>query len=243
MKRFRYMAAVILIAALALVLGAFSLFAADMSVKAPPNKYLTYPTGCGFYWGGASQGAAGGGSTSTISGSQVLAGDLGVLAGYTCPVGATFWFVENIASVSRVNGGDPTAGLSIAGAASFEQRLAVGAPWSVVQQLTSAFPALGGVAVPSIPPLPSNLTAGPLNPYVFVGVNERDISTYLGLNVGRSWLVAAEVGFGALTRLSNGMVVDTWVKYQPASTKMQIGGTGQNFATGDFVGFGLALKL
>lgn len=243
MKQFRRLAAVFTIAALALLLGIVSLLAADLSVKAPPNKYLTYPTGCGFYWGGASQGAAGGSSTSTISGSQVLAGDLGILAGYTCPIGATFWFVENIASVSRVNGGDPNAGLSIAGAASFEQRLAVGAPWSVIQQLTAAVPALGGVAVPSIPPLPSSLSAGPLNPYVFVGINERDISTYLGLNVGRSWLIAAEIGFGALTRLSNGMVVDTWVKYQPASTKMMIGGSGQNFQTGDFVGFGLALKL
>lgn len=241
MKNLRYSLTVSLIALLALVIGAVSLFAAD--IPKPPNKYLTYPTGCGIYYGGASQGAAGGGTTDTISGTQVLAGDLGLVLGYTCPIGSTFWFVENIASVSRVNGGDPAAGFSLSGAASFEQRLAVGAPWSVVQQLTNAIPALGGTAVPSIPPLPGNLTAGPLNPYVFIGMNERDISAQLGLQIGRSWLIAAEIGFGALTRLSNGMVIDTWVKYQPASTRMLVGGTGQNFRTGDFVGFGLALKL
>lgn len=229
------------VAILAVALFALSVFAADL--PKPPNKYLAYPTGCGFYWGGASQGAAGGGAGTNISGTQVLAGDLGVLAGYTCPIGSTFWFVESIASVSRVNGGDPAAGFSLSGAASFEQRLAVGAPWSVVQQLTNAIPALNGVAVPSVPPLPGNMTAGPLNPYVFVGLNERDVSAHLGLQVGRSWLISAEIGFGALTRLSNGMVVDTWIKYQPASTKLWIGGTGQNFQTGDFVGFGLALKL
>ena len=241
MKNLRYSLTVALIALLALAIGVASLFAAD--IPKPPNKYLAYPTGCGVYYGGASSGAAGGGSTSTISGTQVLAGDLGLVLGYTCPIGSTFWFVESIASVSRVNGGDPAAGFSLAGAASFEQRLAVGAPWSVVQQLTGAIPQLGGTAVPSVPPLPGNLTAGPLNPYIFVGMNERDISASLGLQVGRSWLISAEIGFGALTRLSNGMVIDTWVKYQPSSTRMQIGGTGQVFQTGDFVGVGLALKL
>ena len=242
MNSIRYRMTIAIVALFALLLGAFSVFAADLPVKAP-NKYLAYPTGCGFYCGGASSGSAGGSTTTNISGTQVLAGDLGVLVGYTCPIGSTFWFVESIASVSRVNGADTAAGFALSGAASFEQRVALGAPWSVVQQLTAAVPALGGVAVPSIPPLPGGVSSGPLNPYVFVGLNERDISANLGAQVGRAWVVSGEIGFGALTRLSNGMVVDTWVKYQPASTKVRIGLTGQDFRTGDFVGFGLALKL
>lgn len=217
--------------------------AADLPIKAP-NKWLAYPTGCGLYYGGVASGAAGGGTTDAISGTQVLAGDLGVVLGYSCPIGgSSFWFVESIASVSKVNGGDTTAGFTLAGAASFEQRLAIGAPWSVVQQLTAAIPSISGLAVPSVSTLPAGISAGPVNPYVFVGVSERDVSATLGLQVGRAWLVAPEVGFGTLTRLSNGMVLDGWIKYQPASTRVGIGITGQAFRTGDFVGVGMALKL
>jgi hypothetical protein len=232
--------------ALALLVLLFSRFAqaADLplAIKAP-NKWLTYPTACGVYYGGAFSGAAGGGTTDGLSGTQVLAGDLGVVLGYTCPLGSSFLFAENISSVSKVNGAQAASGFSLAGAFSFEQRLGVGAPWSVVQQLTSAIPSLGGVAVPSVPALPSNITAGPVNPYVFVGVNERDVSASLGLQNGRAWVVSPEVGFGTLTRLSNGMVLDGWVKYQPASTRVNIGITNQTFRTGDFVGIGMALKL
>lgn len=220
-----------------------SLFAADLQLKSP-NRWLAYPPGCGLYYGGAFSGSAGGGSTDQISGTQVLAGDLGVVLGYTCPIGTgSFWFVENIASLSKVNGADQAAGLSLAGAASFEQRVAIGAPWSIVQQLTAAIPSLGGVSVPSVPVLPTGISAGPVNPYVFLGLNERDVSASLGLAVGRSWVVSGEVGFGTLTRLSNGMVIDGWVKYQPSSTRILIGPTGQNFRLGDFVGVGMAIKL
>jgi hypothetical protein len=214
-----------------------------MAIKAP-NKWLSYPTTCGVYYGGAFSGAAGGGTTDGLSGTQVLAGDLGVVLGYTCPLGgSSFLFVENIASVSKINGAQTAAGFALAGAFSFEQRLGIGAPWSVVQQLTAAIPSLGGVAVPSVPTLPGGLSAGPVNPYVFVGLSERDVSASLGVEMGRAWVVAPEIGFGTLTRLSNGMVLDGWVKYQPASSRVGIGLTGQSFRTGDFVGIGMALKL
>lgn len=216
-------------------------FAADLPVK---SRWLAYPPGCGLYYGGVMSGAAGGGNTNAISGTQVLAGDLGVVLGYTCPIGnSSFWFVESIASVSKVNGADNASGFALAGAASFEQRVAIGAPWAVVQQLTAAIPSISGIAVPSVSTLPAGISAGPVNPYVFVGVNERDVSATLGLQTGRAWLVSPEVGFGTLTRLSNGMVIDGWVKYQPASTRVGIGLTGQAFRTGDFVGIGMALKL
>lgn len=217
--------------------------AADLSVKARPNSFLTYPLGCGFYYGAAFSGAAGGGNGSTISGTQVLAGDIGAVLGWTCPVGASsFWFAEGIASVSKVNGGDPAAKFSLAGAFSAEQRVGVGVPWSTVQALVSAVPGLQGVSMPSLPLLPG-VTGGAVNPYIFAGLNERDISAQVLANVGKAWLVSGEIGFGSLTRMSNGMVLDTWVKYQPASTKLKIGIAGQNFQTGDFVGVGMAIKL
>lgn len=231
----------ILLAAMAALI-ALPAFAADLPVKA--NKYFAYPTGCGFYYGVTASGSGGGSSGTTFSGAQVLAGDVGLVGGYTCPISpSSFWFVEGIASVSKVNGADTAANLKLAGTASFEQRVGFGAPWSVVQALVSAVPALGGVSVPSIPLLPNGVTAGPLNPYVFLGVNERDISAQVMVNSGKAYVVSGEIGFGALARMSNGMMLDSWVKYQPASTKLRIGGAGGDFKTGDFVGFGVALKL
>lgn len=233
-----------IIAAAAIAAASLSLAAqaADIPVKA--NKWLAYPTGCGVYYGGAMGGSAGGGTTNSISGTQVLAGDIGVVLGYGCPIGiSSFWFVEGIASVSKVNGADNAAKFSLAGAATFEQRFGIGAPWSVIQQLTAAIPSLGGLALPSVPTLPNGVGAGAVNPYVFVGMTERDVSASLGVQNGRAWVVAGEVGFGTLTRLTNGMMLDAWVKYQPASTRVGIGLTGQSFRTGDFVGVGMAIKL
>lgn len=217
--------------------------AADLSVKAKPNQFLTYPLGCGIYYGAAFSGAAGGGSGTTISGSQVIAGDVGAVLGWTCPMGASsFWFAEGIASVSKVNGGDPAAKFSLAGNFSAEQRFGVGVPWSTVQALVSMVPGLQGVSMPSLPIIPG-LTGGAVNPYIFAGINERDISALVMADAGKAWLVSGEIGFGSLTRMSNGMVLDTWVKYQPASTKLKLGITGKDFQTGDFVGVGMAIKL
>lgn len=232
----------IALACLSALLFAPIAHAADVAVKATPRAF-TYPVGCGFYYGAMSSAAAGGASTTTVSGVQALAGDIGLLAGYTCPIGASsFWFAEGIASVSKLNGGDSSAGLKLSGSASFEQRFGIGVPFSVVQTLIQAVPALGGTSVPSIPTLPGGITTGAINPYIFIGVNERDVSAQLLLDAGKAWLVSGEVGFGALTRLSNGMVIDSFVKYQPASTKLKLGPTN-NFQTGDFVGGGIALKL
>lgn len=232
----------IMFAAMA-ALVALPAFAADLPTKAP-NRLLAYPTGCGLYYGVASSGSGGGASGTNFSGAQVLAGDVGIVGGYTCPIGPTsFWFAEGIASISKVSGADTAAGLKLAGTASFEQRVGFGAPWSVIQTLISVVPALGGVSVPSVPILPGSITAGATNPYVFVGVNERDISAQVMVNSGKAWLVSGEIGFGTLTRLSNGMVLDGWVKYQPSSTKLRLGAAGGDFKTGDFVGFGVALKL
>lgn len=217
-------------------------FAADLPVKA--NRLLAYPTGCGFYYGVSASGSGGGSSGTTFSGAQVLAGDIGLVGGYTCPISpSSFWFAEGIASISKVNGADTASNLKLAGTASFEQRVGFGAPWSVIQALVSAVPSLGGVAVPSVPILPNGITAGATNPYIFLGVNERDISAQVMVNAGKAYVVSGEIGFGALTRLSNGMMLDGSVKYQPASTKLRIGAAGGDFKTGDFVGFSVALKL
>lgn len=237
-----HMKKTILLAALAASVS-LPAFAADLPMKAK-SKFLSYPTICGFYYGGMASGSGGGASGASFSGAQVLAGDVGIVAGYTCPIGTTsFWFAEGIASLSKVNGADTGSNLKLAGTASFEQRFGVGAPWSVVQALVAAVPGLGGVSVPSVQMLPGGVTAGITNPYVFLGVNERDVSAQAMVNAGRAYLVSGEVGFGTLTRLSNGMVLDTFVKYQPASTKLRLGASGGSVQMGDFVGFGVGIKL
>src|SRR5262249_2680462 len=151
----------------------------------------------------------------------------------------SFWFAEAIFSVSRVNGG--ASGItSISGSFSSEQRFAVGTSWANVQNVISAIPGLSGLAVPSLGSLPGGLTAGPSHFYVGAGVNERDISLLLTptQQLGTNWLIAPEIVLGQLNRLSNGMVLDTWLKYQPQSTTLQLPFTGQNYRTGDFIGFG-----
>lgn len=225
----------------ALTLLAGPALAADMAVKANPVSY--YPAGSGFYYGFNVMGSGGGANGTTVSGVQVLAGDIGLTVGYTGTIGPSFWFVEAMADISKVNGGNQLAGFNLAGTATFEQRLAIGAPLAVVQSLASFFPGLSGVAMPSIPLLPNGVTAGAVNPYVFVGLNERDISAQVMLGAGKAYLVSWEAGFGGITRLSNGMALDTWVKYQAASSGLKLGLGGRDFRTGDFVGVGMAIKL
>lgn len=216
-------------------------FAADLPVKAP-NKFLTYPTGCGIFYGVNTMGASGNVSGGA-NGINSLMGDIGLTLGYTCPMGTSFWFVEGMADLSRVRGGSDQVGLSIAGTATFEQRVAIGASWSTVSSFVSLLPGLGGVAMPSIPSLPNGISAGATNPYIFVAAHEQDVSAQLGLVQNRAWLLSWGAGAGALTRLSNGMVLDTFIEYQAASSGIAIGAAGQKVNLGDTVRAGIALKL
>jgi opacity protein-like surface antigen len=219
--------------------------AADMPVKAAGlSKYTTYPTGCGFFYGVNTMGAAGNVSGGS-SGVNSLMGDIGLTAGYTCPIGASsFWFVDGMFDLSRVSGGSNAVGLSIAGTATFEQRVAIGVSWATAAQFVSLFPGLGGVAMPSIPTLPGGINAGATNPYIFGAVHEQDISAQLGAQTGKAWLLSWGAGAGALTRLSNGMVLDTWIEYQAASSGVTISPiTGAKVNLGDTLRVGIGLKL
>jgi hypothetical protein len=221
--------------------------AADMlALKAPPptSRFLTYPVGCGLFYGFNTMGAGGSANGSAIASTQVLAGDVGVTLGYGCPIGTdgqTFWFVDSMFDFSKVNGSDSR--VSLGGTATFEQRLAIGAPWSTISALTSMFPELSGIAVPSVPLLPAGAYAGSTNPYAFFALHEQDISAQTLTARGKTWLVSWGVGIGALTRLKNGMVLDTWVEYQAASTGLRLGLAGTDVRLGDSVRVGMSLKL
>lgn len=226
----------------AAVAAAISLpaLAADLPVKA--NRLLAYPTGCGLFYGVNTMGSGGGAAGASFTGSQVLAGDVGLSAGYTCPLGDTFWFVEGMFDVTRMSGGGPGLG-GISASATFEQRAAIGAPLSTISALSSLLPGLGGIALPSIPMLPAGVSAGAANPYAFVSLHEQDVSAQVMTGAGKSWLFSWGAGVGALTRLSNGMVLDTWVEYQAASTGLRLGAVGGDVKIGDSVRAGVALKL
>jgi len=236
---------VVFAAAAIAVLMATPAAAADMPVKATGlSKYTTYPTGCGFFYGANTMGAAGnvsGGATGVNS----LMGDIGVTLGYTCPIGtSSFWFVDGMFDLSRVTGGSDQVGLSIAGTATFEQRAAIGVSWATAAQFVSLFPGLGGIAMPSVPTLPGGVTAGATNPYIFAAAHEQDVSAQLGAQTGHAWLLSWGAGAGALTRLSNGMVLDTWVEYQAASSGVTISPiTGAKVNLGDTFRVGIGLKL
>lgn len=184
-------------------------FAADtFPVKAKFDPLAPYPSqGCGMYYGLLAQGGA-----SPIkdgpTGGTILSGTVGGTVGWTCNFASrsTFWFAEVIGGFQNLNGA--SNGLSLSGPLHFEQRLGIGGP---INDLLSLLPNLNFPAVPVIPTLPNGITAGPSKGYVFVGLMQDDISAQYGAVSNRQWLVAPEVGIGMLTRLSNNVVVDTWV--------------------------------
>ncbi len=167
-----------------------------------------YPTKCGFYYGLGTGGSAGAVNGSVV-GTQIVQGELDGLVGYTCPFGgAGFWFVEGSVGMNNVNGN--VNGLALSGPMVFQQRFGVGSPANALFN-----PFGSSLSMPSLPVLPSGVVASNANPYLFAGLVEQDIAAQLGLDThSHQWLIAPEVGVGMLTRLSNGVVVDTWAGWQ-----------------------------
>lgn len=195
--------------------------AADVPAKAP--AYLTYPTGNGWFWGVSAAGL--GGSTSTsgaiVDSSKLIGEKLGIDAGYTGTIGNTFYFVENSVSAQAVQG--VTNGLSLSAIWSIEQRVALGLSPALVQMFAGIVPGLGDIAMPSVPALPGALAYGASAPYVFGALYEDDVSASFGTASGRSWLLSYGAGIGLLTRVSNGMMVDTSVEWKHGSGGLSIG--------------------
>jgi hypothetical protein len=211
---------------LALLTATGAASAADMAVKNPLNG--PYPTTrCGFYYGINAEGGAGI-VPNAPAGTTMIAGDIGVLAGYACPIGATPWFLENIVDFQNLNAGNN--GFSLSGPIHVEQRVGVQTP------LLQLLPNIGfnvgtqlGTPQPTSAVLPPGATLnGTVQNYIYGALNEDDISSsQVGLGAARKWLVSPEVGTGLLipfkTAGGTPIVADSYAGYEVQSNSMCIG--------------------
>lgn len=213
---------------LALLVVAFGLFAAPLHAADMPLKMKASPFGnsypmtkCGLYYGLGTGGSAGA-IEGNVVGAQIVQGELDALIGYTCPfMTNAFWFAEGSVGFNNVNGN--VNGLALSGPLVLMQRAGAGSP------INALFNPFGNfLSLPSLPALPNGVTAGPANGYLFVGVVEQDITSQIPAAIGggssKQWLIAPLLGVGLLTRLSDGVVIDTWAGYQMNSQSFCPGG-------------------
>ncbi len=210
---------IIALAVLASFTGAQALEvqAADLPVKvapkAQPLSFFNGYTGSGLYFGMYTQGGGGAvnGSVAGVGSASLTStsASAGALAGYAWAGGNGNYFVavEGMFGWQNFNGN--TAGFSLSGPASFEQRLKVGAPLSTIMAVLPTFN-IGTVA--PLPPLPAGVVATNIHPYIMAGIHEDDISTNFGLANNKAWRVAPAIGIGTVTQLSNATAVDVWVE-------------------------------
>lgn len=212
-------------------------FAADLVTKAPLSSAGGYPTKCGFYYGLGTGGSAGAVNDAAI-GTKIVQGELDAIVGYTCPFSTNgFWFVEGSAGFNNLNGS--VNGLAMSGPLVLMQRVGAGSP------INALFNPFGNtLAIPSLPLLPPGVTTSPATPYVFAGLVEQDIATQIGLDQhSHQWLIAPMLGAGLLTRLSNGVAVDTWAGWQMNSQSFCPGAGGNGCGRlGNAVRAGVAFK-
>jgi hypothetical protein len=198
--------------------------AADLALKNPLGQ--PYPTTrCGLYYGINAEGGAGV-VPNAPAGTTVIGGDIGVLVGYACPIGATPWFAEVIGDFQNLNAGKN--GFSLNGPAHIEERVGMQTP------LLQMLPALGfNISSLGTPPaigplLPPGASQGPPSNYLYAALNEDDISATRGLASAHQWLISPEVGTGMLIpiKLANGtnIVGDVYAGYEMQSNSMCIGG-------------------
>jgi hypothetical protein len=199
--------------------------AADLPRALPLKALQPYDLSrCGPYFGVNTIGTAGGVNGTSgqfvAPGTQVVQGGIGGTIGYGCPIGPptaagqSFWFVEGMADVTNLNGN--ASGLSLSGPASFTERFGAGTP--INNLLSAIFPAglSLNAAVPNLPVLPPGVTAGPSAPYIFVALHQTDVSAAFGLASNREWQLSYGAGLGLRSRLSNGVVADTFAEWQAA---------------------------
>lgn len=216
--------------------------AADIATKAPPALSYNYPTTkCGLYYGVNTMGSTGSVNNAQV-GTQVVQGDIGLTLGYTCPVGAGYWFADASADFANFNGSQN--GFSVTGPAMFKERFGFGAPIDLILSLVPGLSALQN-AVPSLIPLPTDVKVVTSNPYLFGSFNQEDVGLNFGFASNKQWLVSAGFGIGNKTRLSNGVVFDPFVEYVLPSSRMCFGPLGGNLCSnkGSQVNVGMILEF
>jgi hypothetical protein len=212
--------------------------AADQPLKAINNALTNgYPAAkCGIYYGVGTGGSAGA-VNGAVVGTQIVQGELDAIIGYTCPFATNaFWFAEGSIGYDNVNGS--VNGLALSGPLVLMQRVGAGSP------ISNLFNPFGtSLSLPSLPLLPNGVTQTTAQPYLFAGVVEQDISAQVGLASNKQWLVAPMIGTGLLTRLTNGVVVDTWAGWQMNSQSFCPGGGGLCGKLGNAGRVGVAFKF
>ena len=198
--------------------------AADLPAKTPGalSSLLAYPTGNGFFWGLSASGL-GGTTGSGFGPGNLIGGKIGLDVGYTGTLGSGFYFIEHNFNLQGIQG--PGGAQSVSAAFGMQQRYAIGASQSTVNQFVNLVPGLGSVAMPSVPLLPG-VTLAPANYYLFASTYEDDVSASVGTSTGRSWLFSYGVGTGILFRGSNGWVFDTSIEWKHSEGGMLIGAAG-----------------
>lgn len=218
------------------ILFALPSYAADLAVKASNAVSSGYPTRCGFYYGLGTGGSAGAVNDAAI-GTRIVQGELDALVGYTCPISTNgFWFLEGSVGINNLNGS--VNGLAMSGPLVLMQRVGAGSP------INALFNPFGNqLAMPSLPILPAGVTTSPSTPYVFAGLVEQDIGTQIGLDQhSHQWLIAPMIGAGLLTRLSNGVAVDTWAGWQMNTQSFCPGGANNCGKLGNATRVGVSFK-
>jgi hypothetical protein len=194
-------------------------FAADMPVKAtPPISFLNgYPYGSSGFIVGIYTEGGGGSVTGSVPGvgsaslTETQAG-VGGTVGYV-------WGQRNVPYAISLEGdfgfnnfNGNSAGFSLTGPASFEQRVVAFTPLS---SIVSQIPWLASLTnqVPPFLPLQPGVTASNLQLGIMAGIHENDISpNFPGLAANKEWRVAPMVGLVSMEQLSNGLALRTYVK-------------------------------
>jgi opacity protein-like surface antigen len=202
-------------------------FAADLAVKAPVAAPTTpaYPYSvAGAYWGVtayASQTSldvnAPGSNTGNVT---AVGGSAGLLAGWSMPVNGGANFARFEASAAAQNIG--TSAAQANGVLSFK------GPWRIegvaeygmpCANIAAYFPNVGNI-LPTLPAIPSGLTATNCHAYAGLGAAAEDISATLNMNTGGSvsqgseWSASMIGKFGQIWQLTNGSAVETWIEYE-----------------------------
>jgi hypothetical protein len=225
--------------------------AADLPLKANAQPQLVPACGSGMYFGINTTGTAGAVSGSVVPGDSIVQGEIGVHLGYTSTVGtcvagvaSPFWFVEANVDWTNLNGtaigpsGSSPSGLgalNLTGPLDLYQRIGYGNP--AITSMLSVIPGLGSISTPSLPILPTGVTASTAVPYLYFGVHEQDVSAFFynpvsgfPLAANKEWMISPEIGIGMWTRLSNNVVVDVSAGYQIQSSGVCLGVAGNNCA-------------
>ncbi len=214
-----------------------SALAADLPIKAAPLFPAGYPsTKCGFYYGVGTGGSAGA-VDGAVVGTQIVQGDIDAIVGYTCPLFTqSFWFVEGSVGFNNINGS--VNGLALSGPLVIMQRAGAGSP------INALFNPFGtSIALPSLPPLPNGVTAGPVNGYFFAGLVEQDVTPQVAPGASSHiWAIAPMIGVGGLYRLNDGVVIDTWAGWQLNSQSFCPGGGSLCAKLGNAARVGVSFK-